>query len=170
MATKKQSYSSDHSWTGKNLPALKVTLGDESVVPLKTLLPKDEWSVLYFYPRDNTPGCNQEAKDFQAALRKLKSKNVNVVGVSADSPASHQKFVKKFDLKFPLISDEDKKLCERMETWQLKSFMGKKFMGIVRSTFLLKGHKILRVWQPVRVKEHVNDVLESITELKKEHK
>ncbi len=168
MATKKQSKTSltkENPWLGKKIPTVKVTLEDSSKTTLKALLPEGQWNVLYFYPRDNTPGCTQEAKDFQKLLKKFEQKNINVVGVSPDSPESHQKFIKKFSLKFHLIADEDKILCEKLGTWQLKKFMGREFMGVVRSTFLCNGHKIVHVWQPVKVADHAEDVLRKVKEL-----
>lgn len=165
MPTKKIKHNESHAWIGKKVPALKVTVQDGKSTPLKSLLNEDGWNVLYFYPRDNTPGCTQEAKDFQKSLRKFSNRSITIVGVSPDSVESHTKFIRKLGLKFSLIADEDKALCKKLETWQKKKFMGREFMGVVRSTFLCKGHKIVRVWQPVKVKDHVLDVLDSVKEL-----
>ncbi len=165
MATKRKTHDDSHAWLGKKIPALKVTLQNGETSALKSILNEDGWNVLYFYPRDNTPGCTQEAKDFQKSLRKFSNRAITIVGVSPDSPTSHVKFIKKLGLKFSLIADEDKALCEKMGTWQKKKFMGREFMGVVRSTFLCKGHKVVRVWQPVKVKDHVLNVLDSVEEL-----
>ena len=154
-----------HPLLSKKAPSLKVTLGDGEKHSLGELLDASEWTVLYFYPRDNTPGCTQESNDFQSMQNRLKKLGAQIIGVSADSEASHQKFIKKLNLKFPLIADTEKKLCEKFGVWQLKKFMGKEFMGIVRSTFIIKDKKIVAVWQPVKVKEHAADVLSTIKEL-----
>ena len=119
--------------------------------------------VLYFYPRDNTPGCTTEACDFRDNMNKLKRKGTVVFGVSKDSIASHEKFIAKHDLNFVLLSDEDTKVHEKYGAWGEKSMYGKKFMGCIRSTFLIdeKG-KLVKAWNKVKVKGHVDDVLETI--------
>jgi len=116
--------------------------------------------VLYFYPKDNTPGCTTEACDFRDNAKELDARNAVVLGVSPDSVKSHDKFKAKFELPFPLVSDPDHEIAEAFGVWQEKSMYGKKYMGIVRSTFLIdeKG-KISDVWEKVRVKGHVADVL-----------
>ena len=114
MATKRKTHDDSHAWLGKKIPALKVTLQNGETSALKSILNEDGWNVLYFYPRDNTPGCTQEAKDFQKSLRKFSNRAITIVGVSPDSPTSHVKFIKKLGLKFSLIADEDKALCEKM--------------------------------------------------------
>lgn len=93
--------------------------------------------VLYFYPKDNTPGCTKEACNFRDNYALLKKKGYEVIGVSADSEKSHQKFIDKFELPFTLIADEDKKVVNDYGVWQLKKFMGREFMGIVRTTFVI---------------------------------
>ena len=119
--------------------------------------------VLYFYPRDNTPGCTTEACDFRDNMNRLKQKGTVVFGVSKDSIASHEKFIAKHDLNFVLLSDEDTKVHEKYGAWGEKSMYGKKFMGCIRSTFLIdeKG-KLVKAWNKVKVKGHVDDVLETI--------
>lgn len=116
--------------------------------------------VLYFYPKDNTPGCTTEACDFRDHAKELDDRNAVVLGVSPDSVKSHDKFKAKFELPFPLVSDPDHAIAEAYGVWQEKSMYGKKYMGIVRSTFLIdeKG-KISDVWEKVKVKGHVADVL-----------
>ncbi len=119
--------------------------------------------VIYFYPRDNTPGCTTEGKDFNAHLSDFADKNTVVIGVSNDDLVKHQKFSDKYDFKFPLIADEDKSISELFGVYQLKKFMGKEFMGIVRSTFLIDEEgKLQKEWRKVRVKDHIQEVLSSI--------
>lgn len=119
--------------------------------------------VIYFYPRDNTPGCTTEGKDFNAHLSDFAAKNTVIVGVSNDSLKKHQNFCDKYGFEFPLIADEDKSISELFGVYQLKKFMGKEFMGIVRSTFLIDTEgKLVKEWRKVRVKEHVAEVLAGI--------
>jgi peroxiredoxin Q/BCP len=117
--------------------------------------------VLYFYPKDMTPGCTTEACDFRDNFKKFK--DTEILGVSIDSPERHQKFIEKQSLPFTLISDEDKKVVEKYGVWQEKSMYGKKFMGIVRSTFIIdKTGKIRKMYPKVKVKGHVEEVLEIV--------
>lgn len=117
--------------------------------------------VLYFYPKDNTPGCTQEACDFRDNFNRLTSK-ATVVGVSPDSIASHKKFKEQHGLNFILLSDPEHKLAETYSAWGEKSMYGKKYMGIIRSTFILdKLSEIKKAWPNVKVKGHVDEVLES---------
>jgi thioredoxin-dependent peroxiredoxin len=114
--------------------------------------------VLYFYPKDMTPGCTTEACDFRDNFKKFK--DTEILGVSIDSPERHQKFIEKQNLPFSLISDEDKKVVEKYGVWQEKSMYGKKFMGIVRSTFIIdKTGKIRKMYPKVKVKGHVEEVM-----------
>lgn len=119
--------------------------------------------VLYFYPKDNTPGCTTESCDFRDAQSKFDAKDAVILGVSPDSVKSHDKFKQKFDLPFALISDEDHKIAAAYGVWQEKSMYGRKYMGIVRSTFVIdeKG-KIAAIYDKVKVKGHVADVLEKV--------
>ncbi len=120
--------------------------------------------VLYFYPKDMTPGCTTEACDFRDNFKKFK--DTEILGVSIDSPERHQKFIEKQSLPFTLISDEDKKVVEKYGVWQEKSMYGKKFMGIVRSTFIIdKTGKIRKVYPKVKVKGHVEEVLKIVKTL-----
>ena len=116
--------------------------------------------VLYFYPKDNTPGCTTESCDFRDAQAKFEAKDAVILGVSPDSVKSHDKFKEKFDLPFTLISDEDHKIAEAYGVWQEKSMYGRKYMGIQRSTFVIdeKG-KIAAIYDKVKVTGHVADVL-----------
>ena len=120
--------------------------------------------VLYFYPKDMTPGCTTEACDFRDQFKKFK--NTTILGVSADPPERHQKFINKHDLPFELIADEDKKICEKYGVWQEKKLYGKTFMGIVRSTFIIdKTGTIKKIFQKVKVKGHVDEVIEALKKI-----
>lgn len=122
--------------------------------------------VIYFYPKDDTPGCTKEAcafRDDYASLKKLKAV---VLGVSTDSVKSHDKFVEKFTLPFPLVSDADKKIVSDYGVWGEKSFMGRKYMGTNRVTFLVgKDGRIARIWTTVKPEVHATEVLEAIKAL-----
>lgn len=124
---------------------------------------QDRWSVLYFYPKDDTPGCTTEAIDFTANLAKFQALNAVVVGISPDSIAAHSKFINKHDLQIILLSDPKHQIAESYGVWQLKKFMGKEYMGIIRSTFLIDPNgKIQQIWSNVRVKNHVEAVLDQL--------
>ena len=131
---------------------------DEGTISLKDL--KGQNVILYFYPKDNTPGCTKEACGFRDNLNKFKRAQAAVFGVSRDSIEKHKKFREKYDLTFPLISDEDGKICESYGVWKEKKFMGKKYMGIERSTFLIDSNGVIRkIWRAVKVAGHVDEVL-----------
>jgi peroxiredoxin Q/BCP len=122
--------------------------------------------VLYFYPKDDTPGCTTEACSFRDATPSLTKLKAQVVGVSKDSVARHDKFKAKHDLPFPLVSDEDGKICEKYGTWIEKSLYGRKYMGIDRATFLIdKDGVVRRVWRKVKVAGHVSEVEEALRAL-----
>lgn len=123
------------------------------------------FTVLYFYPRDNTPGCTTEANDFTQRAAQFKKLRARVVGVSQDSLASHEKFREKHKLGIDLVSDPEGELCDRFGVIQMKTLYGRKFKGIVRSTFVLdKKGKVLREWTKVKVPGHVDEVLEYLRE------
>ena len=123
--------------------------------------------ILYFYPRDMTPGCTTESIEFNENISKIKRAGWNVVGVSRDTIKSHLKFIDKHSFKFPLISDEDEKVCNMFDVIKEKSLYGRKYMGIDRSTFLISTDlKIINLWRNVKVKGHVNEVINKIKELK----
>ena len=123
--------------------------------------------ILYFYPRDMTPGCTTESIEFNANLSKIKRVGWNVVGVSRDTIKSHLKFIDKHSFKFPLISDEDEKVCNMFDVIKEKSLYGRKYMGIDRSTFLIGADlKVIGLWRNVKVKGHVDEVINKIKELK----
>lgn len=117
--------------------------------------------VLYFYPKDNTPGCTKEASSFRDNLNKLEGK-ATVVGVSPDSIESHKKFKNDLGINFPLISDPMHHLAEKFGAWQQKSMYGKKYMGINRSTFIIKDGLIKKAWKDVQVEGHVDEIIENI--------
>lgn len=122
-----------------------------------------QWLVLYFYPKDNTPGCTTEAIEFTQHLPQFQQLNTQVVGISPDSIASHRKFITKHNLEIILLSDPDHQIAEDYGVWQLKKFMGKEYMGIIRSTFLIDpSGKIAQIWSNVRVKNHVDAVLAAV--------
>lgn len=125
-----------------------------------------KWVVLFFYPRDNTPGCTKEACGFRDNHAELRSAGAVVFGVSADDVKSHARFADKFDLPFPLLADEDTSVCQKYGVWQEKSMYGRKSMGIVRTTYLIdpKG-KIARRFDKVKVDRHITEVLDALAEL-----
>lgn len=122
--------------------------------------------VLYFYPKDSTPGCTTEGRDFSALHAKFRRQNTVIFGVSRDSIASHEKFRDKQGFAFDLISDPDEKLCKQFDVIHEKSLYGKKFMGVVRSTFLIdENGKLRREWRKVKVKGHAEEVLDAVKAL-----
>ena len=117
--------------------------------------------VVYFYPKDNTPGCTVQACNLRDNDSILKEHNISVIGVSMDSISSHQKFIDKFDLPFPLIADEDKKVIEAFGVWGPKKFMGKEYDGIHRTTFLIdESQAIVGIIEKPNTKDHANEILE----------
>ena len=149
---------------GKKAPAFALESSAGGKTKLSELAGKVV--VLYFYPRDNTPGCTVEAQEFRDAVPALKKLGAVVLGVSKDSIASHEKFRDKYDLSFPLLSDPDGKVLEAYGAWGEKSMYGKKMMGIIRSTVLIgKDGKVVQHWPKVSVKGHVAAVLEAVKTL-----
>ena len=123
--------------------------------------------IIYFYPKDSTPGCTIEAQNFRDNIRKFTSLNTVVLGVSRDKITSHEKFKKNQKIPFDLLSDDDEKLCKIFNVMKEKNMYGRKFIGIERSTFLIDEKGILRnEWRKVKVKEHVKDVLQTLKKLK----
>jgi peroxiredoxin Q/BCP len=146
---------------GKKAPAFKLPSSDGDTVELSKLAGK--YVVLYFYPRDNTPGCTVEAQDFLDAMPTLKKLGAVVLGVSKDSIASHCKFRDKFELNFPLLSDADGAVLEKYGAWGEKSMYGKKMMGVIRSTVLIgKDGKVVKHWPKVSTKGHAAAVVEAL--------
>ena len=132
---------------------------------LKDLLGK--YVVIYFYPKDDTPGCTIETNDFNKLLPKFKKLNCEIFGISKDTIKSHEKFREKFKIKFDLLSDEEIKVLKKYKVWGKKKFMGREFMGIIRSTILIdKKGKVIKVWNNVKVKDHAKEVLETLKSLK----
>ncbi len=122
--------------------------------------------ILYFYPKDDTPGCTKEAQAFTEILNNFAKSGAEIVGISKDSPKNHAKFIAKYDLKIQLGSDEDGAVCEAFGVWVEKSMYGKHYMGIERSTFLIGADgKIARIWRKVKVPGHAADVLEAVEAL-----
>ena len=149
---------SDELKVGQKAPDFTVLNDKNEKVKLSDL--KGKKVVLYFYPKDDTPGCTTEACAFRDGIDEIKKKGATVIGVSTDSVESHQKFKKKFDLNFSLLADTDKKIVEAYGTWKEKSMYGRKFMGVLRKTFLIGADsRIIRIWPKVRVPGHAQDVL-----------
>ena len=125
----------------------------------------DQYLVIYFYPRDNTPGCTSEAKDFTKLYKEFKKLNCEIFGISKDSVESHKKFISKFKIPFQLLSDEKIIALKKYGAWGEKSMYGKKFMGIKRTTVLInpKG-KIIKIWNNVKVTDHAKEVLSLLKE------
>jgi peroxiredoxin Q/BCP len=127
---------------------------------------KGKWVVVYFYPKDMTPGCTTEACDFSENFNAFKDMNAEIIGISPDAPKRHTKFREKYDLQHILLSDVDHVVLEKYGVWQLKKLYGKEYMGVVRSTFLIDPEgKIAKVWEKVKVKDHVEDVKGSLNDL-----
>jgi peroxiredoxin Q/BCP len=126
---------------------------------------RNNFLIIYFYPRDNTPGCTNEAKDFSKLYKEFKKLNCEIFGISKDSIESHKKFISKFKIPFQLLSDEKIVALKKYRAWGEKSMYGKKFMGIKRTTVLIspKG-KIIKIWNNVKVKEHAKEVLSCLKE------
>ena len=138
---------------------LSVALTDASGAIVSLAHHKGEVVVLYFYPKDDTPGCTVEAKAFEDYSSQFKKLGVTVIGVSKDTEKSHQKFAGKYDLSFQLWSDVDQKLIDAFGVWQLKKFMGREYMGIVRATFIIDGKgTIVKVFPDVSPKAHGEEV------------
>ena len=149
---------------GKAAPAFTLTACDGSKVKLSDL--KGTPVVLYFYPKDNTPGCTKEACAFRDRKADIAGLGAKVFGVSPDSVESHVKFRDKFDLNFPLLADPDHKVAEKYGAWREKNMYGKKSMGIQRSTFLIDAAgKVAKVWKRVKVEGHDDQVVEALRAL-----
>jgi peroxiredoxin Q/BCP len=121
--------------------------------------------VLYFYPKDDTPGCTKEAIGFTEHLEGFAASGATILGISKDTVAKHEKFIAKHDLKIALLSDADGDVCERFGVWVEKNMYGKQYMGIERATFLISGGKIARIWRKVKVPGHVDEVLDAVLAL-----
>lgn len=125
-----------------------------------------QWVVLYFYPKDDTPGCTKQACQFRDGIAQLKDRHAVVLGVSPDSPQSHEKFITKHQLPFDLLADPDTAVCRAYGVWQEKSMYGRKYMGVVRTTYLIDPHgKVAHRWDKVKVTHHDAAVLKKLDEL-----
>ncbi len=146
---------------GQPAPDFTLPTGDGSLLSLSDF--RGRWVVVYFYPKDDTPGCTQQACDFRDLGGNFQAKGAVVLGISKDSPASHTRFAAKHALPFPLLSDEDGAVCEAYGVWREKQNYGKTYMGIIRSTFIIDPEGKLNFLQyGVKVKGHVQSILEGI--------
>ena len=147
--------------TGDPAPDFTLTAGDGTSVSLAAL--RGRPVVLYFYPRDDTPGCTTEACSFRDLQTEFNKRQAAVFGVSTDNLKSHQKFAHKYDLTFPLLSDPDHAVAEAYDSWGLKKFMGREYNGVKRNTFLIgPDGKIARVWEAVKPAGHPEEVLAAL--------
>jgi thioredoxin-dependent peroxiredoxin len=148
---------------GTTAPAFKTTDANGEPISLKDL--KGQKVVLYFYPKDDTPGCTKEACSFRDAWAKFKKRGITVLGVSPDSEASHKKFETKYKLPFTLLADKDHAIADAYGVWGEKKFMGRTYMGVLRTTFLIdeKG-KIKKVFEKVKPEDHASEVLEAFAD------
>ena len=122
-----------------------------------------KYVVIYFYPKDDTPGCTIETNDFNKLFSKFKKLDCEIYGVSKDNLKSHDKFRNKYKIKFDLLADEEIKVLKKYKVWGKKKFMGREFMGIIRTTFLIdKKGKIIKIWDNVKVKDHAQEVLKTL--------
>ena len=145
---------------GDKAPAITVTASDGSSIDLAR---PGQPLVLYFYPKDDTSGCTREAQDFTALASEFAKAGVKVVGVSRDPMKSHEKFIGKYGLAVPLVSDEDGGISDAFGTWVEKSMYGRKYMGMERSTFLIDSDgKVLKAWRKIKVPGHAQEVLAAV--------
>ncbi len=150
---------------GKSAPLF--TLPDQNGEEQSLAAHLGEWVVLYFYPKDDTPGCTKEACSFRDGYAELRKEGVVVFGMSAASVTRHLKFSEKFSLPFPLLSDEEKKVVERYGVWGMKKFMGREYEGIFRTTFLIDPNGIIaKVYENVKPDDHANTILADLKALK----
>ncbi|MEG3088601.1 peroxiredoxin [Sphingomonas sp. PB4P5] len=149
---------------GGTLPEVALTAPDGTPFQLRDFVGRP--LVVYFYPKDDTPGCTREAQEFSAALADFQALHCTLLGISQDKPAKHQKFIAKYDLAVPLASDEDGSVLAAFGTWIEKQLYGKTYMGIDRSTFLFDAAgTLVRSWRKVRVPGHVGQVLDAVRAL-----
>jgi len=149
---------------GQKAPKLNLLDETENYISLNSF--PDKNIVLYFYPKDDTPGCTKESIEFSQLKKEFELNDTVILGASKDSIKKHQKFIKKHDLTIKLLVDEDGSLCENYSVWKLKKFMGREYMGIERSTFLIDKNRIIKnIWRKVSVKGHVEEVFEAVKSL-----
>ena len=151
-------------FTGKKCPSFKgectsgVTLSNKDFI--------DKNLVIYFYPKDSTPGCTSEGQDFRDKYDEFKKYDTDIIGVSRDSIKSHENFKSKQSFPFELLSDSDEKMCKSFDVMKIKSMYGREYLGVDRSTFLInKDGKVVKQWRAVKVKGHVEEVLEEVKNL-----
>ena len=150
--------------TGTKAPDFKLPASNGQTISLKDLKSKNV--VIYFYPKDETPGCTVEACGFRDSIKEIEKQNAVVLGVSPDNLKSHDKFSQKFKLSFPLLADENKKMATDYGVWVEKSMYGRKYMGVARTTFIIdKVGKIAKVFEKVTPKGHDQEVLEALKAL-----
>ncbi len=151
---------------GSKAPAFKALDQEGKIRQLKDYVGK--WVILYFYPKDDTPGCTKEACSFRDGFHKFKRAGIEVIGVSVDSVKKHAKFVEKYSLPFTLLADEEKKIVEAYGVWGLKKFMGREYMGTNRVSYLINPEgKIAKVYEKVKPDEHADEVLVDVKGLQK---
>jgi len=149
---------------GKAIPDFKGKITNDLIIKFSDY--KGQNIVIYFYPKDNTPGCTKEGEDFRDYFEDFKKNNTIILGVSRDSVASHDKFTCKYNFPFKLISDEDEKVCKLFDVIKEKNMYGRKYMGIERSTFLINHEgTLVNEWRKVKVKGHVEQVLGALNNL-----
>jgi peroxiredoxin Q/BCP len=152
--------------TNTKAPTFNLNSTNGKIYSLKDSMSK--FVVLYFYPKDDTPGCTIETNDFNNLLPKFKKLNCEVFGVSKDDLKSHHKFKEKHKIKFDLLSDVELTILKKYKVWAKKKFMGREFMGVVRTTFLIDPNsKILKIWDNVKVKDHAKEVLDTLKSTQK---
>ncbi len=152
---------------GKKVPAFKLPATGEQTISLSSLKGKN--IVLYFYPKDNTPGCTTESQNFRDSIAKFKRQNCIILGVSRDTIRTHENFKTKHKFPFELLSDTEEELCQLFDVIKLKNMYGKKLLGIERSTFLINTKGVLKQeWRKVKVTGHVDEVLIAVKSLNKE--
>ena len=150
--------------TNTKAPTFNLKSTNGKVYSLKNSMGK--YVVFYFYPKDDTPGCTIETNDFNKLLSKFKKLECEIYGISKDDLKSHDKFRNKYNIKFDLLADEEVKVLKKYKVWGKKKFMGREFMGIIRTTFLIdKKGKIIKIWNNVKVKDHAKEVLETLKNL-----
>ena len=149
--------------TVKKAPNFKLLSTSNKIVELNKI--KSKYIVLYFYPKDDTPGCTLETKDFNSIINKFKKLDCTIFGISKDNLKSHLKFKKKYGVKFELLADENKDAIKKYKVWGKKKFMGIELVGLIRSTFLVKNKKIINEWRSVKVKDHAAEVLKFLSKL-----
>ena len=149
---------------GKKCPKFSAEATSEQVISNQTY--KDKNVVIYFYPKDSTPGCTTEGQEFRDNYKKFKKYNTEILGVSRESIKSHENFKSKQNFPFELLSDPDEKVCNAFDVMKMKSMYGRQYMGVDRSTFIVNDQgKIIKEWRSVKVKGHVQEVLETVEKL-----